>query len=272
MDDFEKGKRKKRRGPDTGPKKGLEVKRPDDADLSDEDKEILAKDKELAKELYMEKVRKSIEDKEELLEKIRSGKDTKKPEKTEEEIELEKMNNEYKRLVTQAKIDQLREKLEKAKAPPREKTPEELEYENLVKEYNRQKLLAEKDLISKKIEEMANARKPKEKSELEKEYDALKKELEKIQEIHKIEDMKAKIAEAREKVQDKAKYLKDKKGASGGSWFSFLNPFRTDTSKHVSIGATLAIGLLCGALPLLLVGGLMALIPSDETKAKKAKA
>ena len=109
-----------------------------------------------------------------------------------------------------------------------------------------------------------------EKSDLEKEYDTLRKELEKIQEVHKIEDMKAKIAEAKEKVQDKAKYLKDKKAASGGSWFSFLSPFRTDTSKHVTVGATLAIGLLCGALPLLLIGGLLALVDSDETKAKKA--
>ncbi len=264
-----KGPRKPH-GPGKGKDTGPDIKRPRDEDLSAEDKAILDEERLLLKELYMEKVSKNIKDKTELLENMRAGKDTKTPEKTDEEKEYEKLLMDYKSLVTKAKIAELQKKIEKETAPPKPKTPEDLEYEGILKEYNKAKLQAEMDSLKKKTEELTNARKPKEKSELEKEYEALEKEMKKLEEIHKIENMKAKIAEAKEKVADKAKYLKGK--SSGGGWGNFFNIFKSDTSKNVSIGATLALGLLCGALPLLMVGGLMFLIPSDEEKAKKKTA
>lgn len=151
------------------------------------------------------------------------------------------------------------EELFKERAGLGTKSPEEEENERLKKEIK-------KRLIEKENEEYRKTLTPKPKTDLEKEEEAYKKELDRLNKIHTVEELKNKVKEAKERVANKSKYLKGEVDKKGG-WFSF---FKSDTSKNMTIAATLGLGLIC--CPFLFVGGMMFLMDSDEKKEKAKKA
>lgn len=229
---MDEGKKKGPRGPKgpAGPKKEPEPKY---EDLTDEEQDLLDKRAAARRKEYFEKVDKDIRDAEERYEKLRkekSGEST--SGKTPEEIEAKKLDDEYKLLV-------LRRRIEDAKA---------------------------------KIEAEKKAKIPKEKTEMEKKIDEAKEEAKLLGEVEELEKIKAGNLKKREELGAKADIIKGKVAKKPGGWFNFFGGGDAAKSKTgpgksaggskseggpstgLTVAACLALGLLIGALPLLLVG------------------